>query len=117
MHALVPRTVIRAVALSVVSASLIAASAVPGLTQLRPSAKDRITDAVSSEVLQEIRTSSCSDFAAMLAKRKSGGKSGSSGMSSRLKNDTRERTRFVDAVAGPLVNKMIDCDLMPMGKS
>lgn len=116
MHALVPHTVIRAVALSVVSASLVAAMAVPGLT-LTPSAKDRITDAVSNEVLQEIRTSSCSDFRAMLAKRKSGGKSGSSGMSSRLKNDPRERTRFVDAVAGPLVNKMVDCDMMPMGKS
>jgi hypothetical protein len=117
MHALLPRTVIRTVALSVVTASLIAAMAIPGLSQLRAGAKDRITDAVSSEVLQEIRTSSCSDFAAMLAKHKSGGKSGSSGMGSRLKSDPRERTRFVDAVAGPLMNKMIDCDLMPMGKS
>jgi hypothetical protein len=117
VHALIRRTVVRTVALSLVTASLLAATAIPGLTQLRPGAKDRITDAVSNEVLDMIRTSSCSDFASMLAKRKSGSKGGGSGASSRLKNDPRERSRFVDAVAGPLVNKMIDCNLMPMGRS
>ena len=117
MSVLIPRTVIRTVALSVVTVSLVAATAIPGLSQLRAGAKDRITDTVSSEVLDMIRTSSCSDFASMLAKHKSGAKGGSSGSGSRLKNDPRERSRFVDAVAGPLVNKMIDCNLMPMGRS
>lgn len=116
MHVHLARTVIRTVVFSVVTASLVATTAVPGLTQLRPAAKDRITDAASNEVLDMIRTSSCSDFASMLAKHKSGAKSRSSGASSRLKSDPRERSRFVDAVAGPLVNKMIDCNLMPMGK-
>jgi hypothetical protein len=32
-----------------------------------------------------------------------------------LKTDAATRTAFVNTVAGPLVNKMIDCDMLPFG--
>jgi hypothetical protein len=102
------RVAIRRITLAIATPTLIVAVAVPALPQQRM--RDRITDAVTNAVLQDIRSSSCSDFAASLRNRKS---SSGSKRNFNLKNDPQERQRFVNAVAGPLVNKMIDCDLLP----
>jgi hypothetical protein len=104
------RVALRRVLLAIAIPALIVAVAVPALPQAA-TMRDRIVDAVANEVLRDVRTSSCSDFAAMLRQRKSS--SSGSRRSPNLKNDPRERQRFVNAVAGPLVNKMIDCDLLP----
>jgi hypothetical protein len=105
------RVALRRTVLAIAPLALIVTVAAPALPQTQ-AMKDRVTDAVTSSVLDSIRSSSCADFAAMMQKRKSSSSSGSR-RGAMLKNDPRERQRFVNAVAGPLVNKMIDCDLLP----
>ncbi len=85
-------------------------TATPGSAQMRMGMKTKIVDAVANEMVSTIQSDSCADFAAMLKGRKSGSSSGAGGM---MKKDPAARARFVNKVAGPLVNKMIDCDLLP----
>ena len=75
--------------------------------------RDRIVDSVANTMAHSIQTDSCADFAAMLKKHKSGSGSGASKASGMMKSDPAARARFVNKVAGPLLNKMIDCDLLP----
>ncbi len=93
-----------------VSLSFIAGA--PGSAQMRMGMKDRIVDSVANTMVSSIQSDSCADFAAMLRKRKSGN-SNSSKAGGMMKNDPAARARFVNKVAGPLLNKMIDCDLLP----
>jgi hypothetical protein len=81
----------------------------PGSAQMRGAMKTRIVDAVANEMVSSIQNDSCAEFAAMLKSRKSG----SSSAGSTMKKDPAARARFVNKVAGPLLNKMIDCDLLP----
>lgn len=74
---------------------------------------DQMIDAAANKMVQQIHSSDCASFAQMLQSRKSG--SGGSKKSSRLKQNPAMRARFVNTVAGPLVNKMIDCDMLPGG--
>ena len=80
---------------------------------MRMGMKDRIVDTVANTMVSSIQSDSCADFAAMLKKRKGGGSSSSSKAGGMMKNDPAARARFVNKVAGPLLNKMIDCDLLP----
>ncbi len=75
--------------------------------------KTRIVDSVANSMVSSIQSDSCADFAAMLKKRKSSSGSSSSKASGMMKKDPAARQRFVNKVAGPLLNKMIDCDLLP----
>jgi hypothetical protein len=80
--------------------------------QLRDQIKNRVVDDVANQLVAEIQSDSCPQFQAMLKSRKSGANSNSKagGM---MKSDPAMRQRFVNKVAGPLVNKMIDCNLLP----
>ena len=84
----------------------------PAGAQLRQRIENNMVDSAAKTLVSEIQTDSCSEFSSMLKSRKSAGSSGSkaNGM---LKRDPGARARFVNQVAGPLVNKMIDCDLLP----
>jgi hypothetical protein len=94
-------------ALAVVLASVVMIE--PGSAQMRGTMKTRIVDAVADQMVASIQSDSCAEFAAMLKNRK-GGSSSAGGM---MKRDPAARARFVNKVAGPLLNKMIDCDLLP----
>ena len=97
---------------SILAAALVA-PANPALAQMRMGLKDRIVDSVANDMVSSIQSDSCAEFAAMLKKRKSGGSSNASKAGGMMKSDPAARARFVNKVAGPLLNKMIDCDLLP----
>ena len=94
---------------------LTVAIAVPGSAQMgmRMGMKDRIVDSVASAMVSSIQSDSCAEFAATLKKRKGSSGSSSSKAGGMMKSDPAARARFVNKVAGPLLNKMIDCDLLP----
>jgi hypothetical protein len=81
--------------------------------QPRERLKNNLIDSAANTMVAEIQNDSCSEFASMLQSRKSGASSKSSRAGGMMKSDPAARARFVNKVAGPLVNKMIDCDLLP----
>lgn len=91
----------------------IALLSTPASAQLREQIKNRMVDDAANQIVTTIQNDSCPEFASMLKERKSGGGSGSSRGSNMMKQDPAMRARFVNKVAGPLVNKMIDCDMLP----
>ena len=101
-----------------VAAASIALSivAIPGAAQMRQQMADKVAVNAGHQFVTKIQGESCSQFAQTMAQMK-GGSSGSSssGMSSKLKANSQARTDFVNIVAGPLLNKMIDCNMMPGG--
>lgn len=74
--------------------------------------RDRMIDSAANSFVQQIQSSSCASFASMMQSRKGGG-GGSRRTGSMLKQNPAARARFVNRVAGPLLNKMIDCDMLP----
>lgn len=82
----------------------------PASAQLREQIKNKVVDDVANQMVTEIQNDSCPQFEAMLKQRKGGSSNKAGGM---MKSDPAMRERFVNKVAGPLVNKMIDCDLLP----
>lgn len=79
--------------------------------QPRERVKDNMIDSAANAMVAEIQNDSCSEFKAMLGSHKSGSKPSRTG--GMMKNDPAARERFVNKVAGPLLNKMIDCDMLP----
>jgi hypothetical protein len=96
---------------AVASIALAASMLVPSYAGMRDRMKAKMMDSVADTMVSTIQTDSCPEFAAMMANRKSGGDDSSK--SSKMKSDPAARQRFVDKVAGPLLNKMIDCDMLP----
>jgi hypothetical protein len=88
--------------------------AVPGAAQMRAQLADKIATNAGHQFVTKINGQSCSEFASTMAQMKGKSSSGS-GVSSKLKSNPQARTDFVNIVAGPLLNKMIDCDMMPGG--
>jgi hypothetical protein len=84
----------------------------PASAQLRQQIKNKVVDDVANQIVAQIENDSCPQFEAMLKQGKSGS-SNSSKAGGMMKSDPAMRQRFVDKVAGPLVNKMIDCGLLP----
>jgi hypothetical protein len=87
-------------------------------SSMRSQMADKIAVDAAHQLVTKIQGESCSQFATTMSQMK--GKSGSSsssssGMSSKLKANPQARTDFVNIVAGPLLNKMIDCNMMPGG--
>lgn len=80
--------------------------------QVRQQMANNIATDAANKFVAKIQGQSCADFAQTMAQMKSGGGSSSSGMSSKLKSNPAARTTFVNIVAGPLLNKMIDCDML-----
>jgi hypothetical protein len=104
----------------VVAASLaLGAVALPGYAQMRQQMADKIATNAAHSFVTKINGESCSDFANTMSQMKqkpsSGSSSSSSGMASKLKANPQARTDFVNIVGGPLLNKMIDCNMMPGG--
>ena len=93
--------------------ALMIAMTAPGSAQMRMGMKDRVVDSVANTMVSSIQSDSCADFAATLKKRKGSSGSSSSRAGGMMKKDPAARARFVNKVAGPLLNKMIDCDLLP----
>ncbi len=113
MISFLPAALRRCVFVAAASGMVSASFAAPAAAQMRMGMKDKIVDSVANTMVNSIQSDSCAEFAAMLKKRKSGSSSSSSKASGMMKNDPAARQRFVNKVSGPLVNKMIDCDLLP----
>ena len=75
----------------------------------------RMADTLGDAIVQEINTTSCDDFADRIQEARSGNKKG--GMRGRLKSmmtrNPQLRTQLVNKIAGPILNKLIDCNLLP----
>lgn len=109
-------TMLRRVGIAAIASLAIASAAVPAFAQVRQQMADKIATNAANQLVAKINGESCSDFASTMAQMKSGKSgSGSSGMSSKLKANSQARTDFVNIVAGPLLNKMIDCNMLPGG--
>ncbi len=85
----------------------------PATAQMREQMKEKIVDDVADQMVSQIQSDSCPQFAQMMQSKKSGGSSKSGKASGMMKSDPAMRERFVNKVAGPLLNKMIDCDMLP----
>lgn len=91
--------------------------ALPATAQMRAQIADKAATAAGNALVSKIQGENCSQFAQTMAQMKSKSSSGSSSsaMASKLKGNTQARTDFVNIVAAPLLNKMIDCNMMPGG--
>jgi hypothetical protein len=89
--------------------------AVPGAAQMRAQIADKIATNAGHQLVAKISNESCSEFASTMAQMKGSKSSSGGGVSTKLKSNPQARTDFVNIVAGPLLNKMIDCDMMPGG--
>jgi hypothetical protein len=92
-------------------------AAIPGQAQMRQQMADKIAVNAAHQFVSKINGESCSEFASTMSQMKQNKSSGgsSSSMSSKLKGNSQARTDFVNIVAGPLLNKMISCDMLPGG--
>jgi hypothetical protein len=98
---------------SICIVTMAASLAHPASAQMRNQLKDRIIDDVANQMVSEIQSDSCPEFADMLKNAKGGGGGNKSKAGGMMKSDPAARQRFINKVAGPLVNKMIDCDMLP----
>ncbi|HEY1427995.1 MAG TPA: hypothetical protein VGF18_00350 [Candidatus Tumulicola sp.] len=89
----------------------VAFAAVPGQAQMRQQMMDKVAVQAAHNFVTKIGGESCSDFAATMKQMKGQSGGSSSSMSSKLKSNPEARTQFVNIVAAPLLNKMIDCNM------
>lgn len=104
---LVARRAVATAVTFIISATLFTS---PASAQLRDKIKNKVVDDVANQMVTEIQNDSCPQFQAMLKQSKGGNSSKAGGM---MKSDPAMRERFINKVAGPLLNKMIDCDMLP----
>ena len=105
---------LRRIGVGALVSAAVAFAAIPAPAQMRAQMADKIAVQAAHTFVNKIQGESCSDFATTMSQMK-GNKSGGSSMSSKLKANSQARTDFVNIVAGPLLNKMIDCNMMPGG--
>jgi hypothetical protein len=110
-------TTLRRAAIATAASIAFGAIALPGHAQTRQQMADKIATTAANSFVSKINGESCSQFASTMGqmKQKSSSGSSSSGMSAKLKANPEARTDFVNIVAAPLLNKMIDCNMMPGG--
>ena len=103
--------------IGIVAAASIALSAiaVPSQAQMRQQMADKIATNAANSFVSKINGETCTQFAATMGQMKGKSGSSSSGMASKLKANPQARSDFVNIVGGPLLNKMIDCNMMPGG--
>lgn len=106
------RFTLRVAAIAVTAVATIATLAVPGRSQ---ALADKIATKAANSFVSKINGESCSQFAATMAQMKGNGASPSP-MAAKLKGNAQARTDFVNIVAAPLLNKMIDCNMVPGGQ-
>lgn len=104
--------VMRRIGVGTLVAGLCVFTALPGQTQtMRQQLAMKLAVDAGNTIVQKINGESCGQFAQTMGQMKNG----KSSTSSKLKNNTAAREKFVNIVAGPLMNKMIDCDMLPGG--
>jgi hypothetical protein len=106
---------LRRISVVAVAAVTLSAIAVPGQAQMRQQMAVKVATTAGNEFVSKINGETCSQFAATMAQMKGKSGSSSSGMASKLKANAQARSAFVNIVGGPLLNKMIDCDMLPGG--
>jgi len=70
----------------------------------------RILDMVANKVIQKYQTSSCEQLWQQKGQPKSQEEEKAVNF---LRNDPNSRTAFINQVAGPIVNKMFECGMIP----
>jgi hypothetical protein len=106
------RTAVAAAALAVLAAT----TALPGSADIRQSMADKAATTAANQLVAKIQGQSCSDFATTMAQMKNKSSTATpSPMTAKLKGNTEARTTFVNIVAAPLLNKLIDCNMLPGG--
>jgi hypothetical protein len=105
----------RALGIAAIAGMALAAIAVPGSAQTRQQMADKIATNAANSFVSKINGESCSQFASTMSQMKGKSGSSSSGMSAKLQANPEARADFVNIVGGPLLNKMIDCNMMPGG--
>ena len=70
----------------------------------------RILDMVASKVIQKYQTSSCEQLWEKKGQPKSPEEEKAVNF---LRNDPQARTAFINQIAGPVVNKMFECGMIP----
>jgi hypothetical protein len=108
-------TSMRAIGVAAIASVALAAIALPGAAQMRAQMADNIAKQAANSFVTKINGESCSEFASTMSQMKGKSGSGGSQMASKLKANPQARTDFVNIVGGPLLNKMISCDMMPGG--
>ena len=98
----------RRIVFGLVAGIALTSAALPGQAAIA----DKIATNAANSFVTKINGESCADFAATMAKMKSNGASPSP-MAAKLKANAQARTDFVNIVAAPLLNKMIDCNMLP----
>lgn len=108
---------IRNVGIAAIAAIVLSsAAAIPARAQMGNAMADKVAVGAANKMVAKIGGESCTQFAATMAKMKGGGASASpSPMAAKLKGNAQARSQFVNIVAGPLLNKMIDCNMLPSG--
>jgi hypothetical protein len=113
MHAM-PTFFRRAALAAAACAILGAAATLPGSAQIRQNIANKIATDAANQFVARISGETCAEFAATMAQMKS--KSATpSPISAKLKANTGSRTTFVNIMAAPLLNKLIDCNMLPGG--
>jgi hypothetical protein len=110
-------TFVRRAALAVAAFAILGAAAtVPGSADIRQNVANKAATDAANQFVAKIQGQSCADFATTMAqmKNKSPGATPSP-MSAKLKSNPGARTTFVNIVAAPLLNKLIDCNMLPGG--
>jgi len=108
-------TTLRRAGIVVAACAVLGATALPGAAQMRQQMADKVATQAANSFVSKINGESCSDFANTMAQMKHKSGATPSPMSAKLKGNSQARTDFVNIVAGPLLNKMIDCNMMPGG--
>lgn len=106
---------LRRMGIVVAACAVLGATALPGAAQMRQQMADKIATQAANSFVSKINGESCSDFANTMSQMKHKSGATPSPMSAKLKGNSQARTDFVNIVAGPLLNKMIDCNMMPGG--
>jgi hypothetical protein len=106
-------SIVRNASVGALAIAVIVFAAVPSQAQsMRQQMADKAATQAAHSFVTKISGESCSDFAATMHQMKSSSGSSSSSTSSKLKSNPEARTQFVNIVAAPLLNKMIDCNMM-----
>lgn len=108
-------SILRQIGTAVAAIAVFGAAMLPASAQMRQQMADKIATNAAHQFVTKINGQSCSDFAGTMSQMKHQPGATPSPMSSKLKGNTQARTDFVNIVAGPLLNKMIDCNMMPGG--
>lgn len=96
------------------AAALACSATLAAGAQVRQQMADNVAADAANKFVAKIQGQSCSDFAKTMAQMK-GSSATPSPMVTKLKSNTGARTTFVNIVAAPLLNKLIDCNMLPGG--